>query len=88
MGDKLQHGNHNYVVINTTTQEEANKLFAVLSEGGTIETPIGEQYFGYYGSFTDKFGIGWMLLCWYLKKLKEILLYCNARGFFFFIKNV
>ena len=63
MGDKLQLGNQNYVVINTTTQEEANKLFAVLSEGGTIETPIGEQYFGYYGSFTDKFGIGWMFLC-------------------------
>ena len=63
MGDKLQLGNQNYVVINTTTQEEANKLFVALSGGGTIETPIGEQYFGYYGSFTDKFGIGWMFLC-------------------------
>jgi PhnB protein len=39
-------------------------LFQRLSAGGRITTPLGIQPWGsYYGKFTDKFGVQWMLNC-------------------------
>jgi uncharacterized glyoxalase superfamily protein PhnB len=34
-------------------------IFAKLSAGGTVNTPLIEEYFGTFGDLTDKFGIGW-----------------------------
>jgi hypothetical protein len=43
-------------------REEAKRLFDELSAGGTVEMPIQDMFWGaYYGSFTDKFGINWMI---------------------------
>ena len=62
MGQKLIKGNTNYVSIFPDSREEAKELFDRLSEGGTVEMPIEDQFWGdYYGSFIDKFGIGWMI---------------------------
>ncbi|MBR1222808.1 VOC family protein [Bradyrhizobium sp. U87765 SZCCT0131] len=36
-------------------------LFARLSDGGTVTTPLGVQPWGFYGKFTDRFGVQWML---------------------------
>ncbi|MBB6248458.1 VOC family protein [Rhodanobacter sp. A1T4] len=39
-------------------------LFNSLSEGGNVTTPLAVQPWGdYYGKFTDKFGVQWMLNC-------------------------
>ena len=39
-------------------------LFARLSAGGTVTTPLGKQpWSSLYGKFTDKFGVQWMLNC-------------------------
>ncbi|NYE27099.1 PhnB protein [Rhodanobacter sp. K2T2] len=39
-------------------------LFNRLSEGGNVTTPLAVQPWGdYYGKFTDKFGVQWMLNC-------------------------
>ena len=44
------------------SREEADQLFAKLSEGGTVSMPLGDMFWGsYFGSCTDKFGINWML---------------------------
>ena len=44
------------------TREEADRLFAKLSEGGTVTMPQQDMFWGsYFGSCTDKFGINWML---------------------------
>ena len=46
------------------TREEAERLFAALSEGGEVSMPLQEMFWGgYYGAFTDKFGISWMMNC-------------------------
>jgi len=41
-----------------------DRLFALMSEGGDVTTPLGIQPWGdYYGKFTDRFGVQWMLNC-------------------------
>jgi len=40
------------------------RLFGRLSEGGIITTPLRVQPWGdYFGKFTDRFGVQWMLDC-------------------------
>lgn len=62
MGHKLHVGNNNYISISTDSREEADRLFKDLSKGGKVEMPMQDQFWGdYFGSFSDKFGIGWMI---------------------------
>ncbi|AQX05496.1 VOC family protein [Elizabethkingia meningoseptica] len=61
-GQSLQLGNNNYVSIFPDSREEADRLFKGLSEGGTIEMPLEDQFWGdYFGCFTDKFDVKWMI---------------------------
>ena len=62
MGFTVTAGNNFYISVNVGSKEEADRIFAALSEGGKIEMPLGDTFWGaYYGSFADKFGIGWMI---------------------------
>ncbi len=62
MGQKLTIGNNFYISINAESKEEAEKLFNGLSAGGKIEMPLQDAFWGaYFGMFTDKFGIQWMV---------------------------
>ncbi|HTN46009.1 MAG TPA: VOC family protein [Flavipsychrobacter sp.] len=62
MGHQLNEGNNNYISIFPDSREEADKLFNGLSAGGVIEMPLEDQFWGdYYGSFTDKYGVRWMI---------------------------
>jgi PhnB protein len=62
MGQKLTFGNNFYICLAPESKEEADKLFNGLSDGGKIEMPLQDMFWGaYYGSFTDKFGVQWML---------------------------
>lgn len=55
-------GNNFSISINTTTKEEADKLFSGLSAGGAVIMPMNKTFWGdYFGMFTDKFGINWMV---------------------------
>ncbi len=48
--------------INAASREEADKLFNGLSSGGTVTMPMNQTFWGaYFGMFTDKFGINWMV---------------------------
>ena len=50
------------VSINTESKEEADKLFNGLSSGGNAFMPMESTFWGaYFGMFTDKFGINWMV---------------------------
>lgn len=50
------------ISINAESQEEADKLFIGLSEGGIIKMPIQKTFWNaYFGMFVDKFGIHWMV---------------------------
>lgn len=62
MGHKLTPGNNYSICISTESKEETDKLFAGLSAGGKVEMPPMQMFWGaYFGMFTDKFGIQWML---------------------------
>jgi len=63
LGQKVIFGNNFYIAIDAESREEADKLFAGLSEGGKVEMPMDDQFWGdYFGSLTDKFGVQWMVI--------------------------
>ncbi|SEW40338.1 VOC family protein [Chitinophaga arvensicola] len=62
MGQVTENDNRNTISISAESREEADQLFNGLSAGGKIEMPITDSPFGsYFGMFTDKFGIQWMV---------------------------
>lgn len=64
MGFHVVQGNNVYMSLHPDTRAETDRLFAALSENGTIGMPLQEMFWGdYYGSCTDKFGIQWMFNC-------------------------
>ncbi len=61
-GHELNTGNNVYVSLHPDSREEADRIFRELSNGGHIEMPIQDQFWGdYFGSFADKFGVRWMV---------------------------
>lgn len=59
---KFSAGNNFAISVNTDSTEEADKIFNGLSAGGTITMPMEQTFWGaYFGMFTDKFGINWMV---------------------------
>ncbi len=59
---KLKVGNNFSISINTNSREEADRLFVGLSANGKITMPMQSTFWGdYFGSFTDKFEINWMV---------------------------
>jgi PhnB protein len=62
IGQTLQVGNNFYIAIHPESKEEAAKLFNGLSAGGKQTMPLQETFWGaYFGMFTDKFGVQWMI---------------------------
>lgn len=62
MGKVNEKDNRNTLFISAASREEADKLFNGLSAGGMVEMPIEDGPFGsYFGMFTDKFGVEWMV---------------------------
>lgn len=63
MGFQVRFGNNFYIAIHTDSKEEADNLFTGLSEGGKVEMPMADQFWGdYFGSLADKFGVRWMII--------------------------
>ncbi|HSP11233.1 MAG TPA: VOC family protein [Salegentibacter sp.] len=61
-GQKAVFGSSNYVSVTPENEEETQRLFKELSAGGEVEMPLEKMFWGdLYASFTDKFGIKWML---------------------------
>jgi PhnB protein len=43
-------------------ETQLTEFFNKLAEGGTIDMPLGKQFWGdIYGQLTDKFGVHWMV---------------------------
>ncbi len=64
MGFTVTPGNNVYINLEPDTRAETDRLFNALAEGGKVEMPLQEMFWGdYYGSLTDRFGIQWMFNC-------------------------
>lgn len=62
MGGPFNAGNNFSLSFHPDSEAEADQLFNSLSEGGTIMVPMSKAPWGdYFGMFTDKFGIKWMI---------------------------
>lgn len=62
-GHKAVPGTNTYIMLDVASTEEAKKLYdALIVNVKNVEMPLGEQFFAeLYASFTDQFGIAWMI---------------------------
>jgi PhnB protein len=52
-----------YLTLSADTDQEAERIFAALSDGGEIFMPMQETFFATrFGQARDRFGINWMVL--------------------------
>jgi PhnB protein len=62
MGEKLIEGNNFSISISADSRDEAERIFNGLSDGGKVEMPLGDTFWGaYFGMLQDKFRIDWMV---------------------------
>lgn len=61
-GHNTVFGNNFSVSVNAVSKEEADSLYSLLSAGGKLGMPMADTFWdAYFGMFTDKFGINWMV---------------------------
>jgi len=62
MGGPFLAGNNFALSLHPDSEEIADSLFNKLSAGGSVTVPMSKAPWGdYFGMFTDKFGIKWMI---------------------------
>jgi PhnB protein len=62
MGPPHVAGTNMSISIHPDSRAEADRVFSELSAGGHVGMPLADQFWGdYYGHFTDRFGIQWMV---------------------------
>ena len=55
-------GSNVQISVSPGSREDADRVFARLSEDGAVTMPMMDMFWGsYFGSCTDKFGINWMV---------------------------
>ncbi len=60
IGPDLVRGNGISLAIIGRNRAEIQDFFDRLSEGGSVNQPLTDEFFGTFGSLTDKFGVNWM----------------------------
>lgn len=64
MNQSLTMGNNVYIMLQPENKDNAEKLYRRLSEGGKIEMPLEKVFWGsYFASFSDRFGVQWLINC-------------------------
>jgi PhnB protein len=62
--DRFQPMRSAYLSLSVDTAEEAERIHAVLSDGGQIFMPMEETFFAHrFSMLRDKFGTSWMIIC-------------------------
>ena len=60
MGHKLIEGNNVTISLNPDSKAEADRLYKEPSQGGSDGVAPHDEFWGYWGTCKDKFGIRWM----------------------------
>jgi PhnB protein len=64
MGFTLTRGNNITINLEPDTRAETERLFTALAEGGKVEMPLQDMFWGaYFGLLVDRFGTRWMFNC-------------------------
>ncbi|MGB3327711.1 MAG: VOC family protein [Thermomicrobiales bacterium] len=62
MGGPITVGTNVQIGLHADSREEADAVYAALSDGGDAHMPMADQFWGdYYGELTDRFGIVWLV---------------------------
>jgi PhnB protein len=62
LGQTLNVGTNSYIYLEVDTEEEAERIFTGLSEGGSSEMPLQKtEWAEKYGVCADRFGVQWMV---------------------------
>lgn len=62
MSPDIMVGNNFSISLGVDSKEEVDKLFDALSAGGKVTMPLEVTFWNaYFGMWTDKFGINWMV---------------------------
>lgn len=60
--DNMVFGNNFSLSVDCNSEEEAQRIFNKLSEGGIVTMPLEKTFWNaYFGMCIDKFGINWMV---------------------------
>lgn len=57
---QLVEGNNFTISLSPDTKEEADRMYSQLSEGGSDLVAPHDEFWGYWGTCKDRFGIRWM----------------------------
>ena len=60
LGHRVRVGNNVTINLEPDSREEADRLYAALSDGGSEGSGMQDVPWGYWGSCLDRFGIRWM----------------------------
>jgi PhnB protein len=60
MGHATRIGNNTTISLNLDSRDEADRLFAIFSDGATEQAGMMDMPYGYWGVALDKYGIRWM----------------------------
>jgi len=64
MGFTVTPGNNVFINLEPDDRAETKRLFDALANGGKVEMPLQEMFWGgYFGSLVDRFNIHWMFNC-------------------------
>lgn len=64
LGFTVTPGNNMHISLEPESRAEAKRIFDELSAGGNVSMPLQDMFWGaYFGSFTDKYNINWMVNC-------------------------
>lgn len=64
MGRVNENENRSKIAVRVDSKEEADRIFAGLSAGGTVEMSMSQSPWGaYFSMFRDKYGIEWTVEC-------------------------
>ena len=64
MGQTHRPGNNVSINLQPDTRAEADRLFNALSDGGKVDMPLQDMFWGdYFGALVDRFGTQWMVNC-------------------------
>lgn len=60
LGRVSEEENRSKIAVSAESREEADRIFAGLTPGGSVEMPMDNSPWGtYFGMFRDKYGIEW-----------------------------
>ena len=64
MGRVSEEENRSKIAVTAESRAEADRIFAELTVGGTVEVPMSDSpWRTYFGMFRDKYGIEWTVEC-------------------------